>query len=55
LEHIGMRCESIRQQSEWIKGRWWDTLTYGMFRHEWQAAETATRREARLPAKGDPE
>ncbi|MCZ7570404.1 MAG: GNAT family N-acetyltransferase [Ardenticatenaceae bacterium] len=37
LEKIGMRREGRLHENEWMKGRWWDTLLYGILEHEWRA------------------
>ncbi|GCE18484.1 GNAT family N-acetyltransferase [Dictyobacter kobayashii] len=36
LEKIGMRYEGSQLESEWMKGRWWDTMFYAMLEREWQ-------------------
>ncbi len=35
LEKLGMQLEGQLRDQEWIKGRWWDTLLYGILDHEW--------------------
>jgi [ribosomal protein S5]-alanine N-acetyltransferase len=35
LEKIGMRREGQLRESEWMKGRWWDALLYGILDREW--------------------
>ncbi len=35
LEKLGMRQEGYVRESEWMKGRWWETLLYGILDHEW--------------------
>ena len=37
LEKLGMRLEGLLRENEYYKGRWWDTLMYGILDHEWQA------------------
>ncbi len=37
LERLGMRLEGRLRQNEYFKGRWWDTLLYGLLDDEWQA------------------
>ena len=37
LEKLGMRCEGRLRENEWMKGRWWDTLLYGILDREWSA------------------
>ena len=39
LEKIGLRYEGIQRESEWMKGRWWDTLRYAILDWEWQLHE----------------
>ena len=36
LEKAGMRREGRLREEEWMKGRWWDTLVYGILDHEWR-------------------
>jgi RimJ/RimL family protein N-acetyltransferase len=36
LEKLGMRREGLLRQHEWIKGRWWDVLLYGILVREWE-------------------
>jgi [ribosomal protein S5]-alanine N-acetyltransferase len=45
LERIGMHYEGCQRESEWMKGRWWDTLQYAMLEREWQSL-TAHRQVA---------
>jgi ribosomal-protein-alanine N-acetyltransferase len=40
LEKIGMRFEGRMHESEWMKGRWWDTRLYALLDHEWAARGT---------------
>ena len=35
LEKLGMRCEGRLRENVWMKGRWWDTLLYGILDREW--------------------
>lgn len=35
LEKIGMRREGCFRETEWMKGRWWDTFHYAILDHEW--------------------
>lgn len=35
LEKLGMRQEAHEREKEWIKGRWYDSLTYAILDHEW--------------------
>jgi RimJ/RimL family protein N-acetyltransferase len=36
LEKLGMRLEGRLREHEHFKGRWWDTLLYGILEHEWR-------------------
>jgi len=36
LEKLGMRLEGRQREKEYFKGRWWDTLLYGMLDDEWR-------------------
>ena len=36
LEKIGMRLEGRLRENEYYKGRYWDTLMYGMLKSEWE-------------------
>lgn len=36
LEKVGMRPEGRLRENEYFKGRWWDTLLYGLLEHEWR-------------------
>jgi RimJ/RimL family protein N-acetyltransferase len=29
-----MRCEGRLRENEWMQGRWWDTLLYGILDRE---------------------
>ena len=35
LEKLGMQAEGRLRENEYFKGRWWDTLLFGMLEHEW--------------------
>ncbi|MBI2856364.1 MAG: GNAT family N-acetyltransferase [Chloroflexi bacterium] len=37
LERVGLHLEGRLQQNEYFKGRWWDTLLYGLLESEWRA------------------
>lgn len=37
LEKVGMQREGRLREEEWMKGRWWDTLVYGILDHEWRS------------------
>jgi ribosomal-protein-alanine N-acetyltransferase len=36
MEKLGMRCEGRLRQTRWYKGRWWDSLVYGVLEDEWR-------------------
>lgn len=36
LARLGLRPEARLRESQWFKGRWWDTLLYGILEHEWR-------------------
>jgi ribosomal-protein-alanine N-acetyltransferase len=35
LEKLGMHYEGRLRENRWFKGRWWDTLLYGLLEQEW--------------------
>jgi [ribosomal protein S5]-alanine N-acetyltransferase len=35
LERLGLKPEGRLREKEYFKGRWWDTLVYGILEHEW--------------------
>lgn len=37
LEKVGMQLEGRLRDKEYFKGRWWDTLVFGILDHEWKA------------------
>lgn len=37
LEKVGMRLEGRLREKQWMKGRWWDTLLYGLLEDEWNS------------------
>ncbi len=37
LEKLGMRLEGHLRENEYYRGRWWDTLMYGILADEWKA------------------
>jgi ribosomal-protein-alanine N-acetyltransferase len=52
LQKVGMQAEGRKRENEYFKGRWWDTLLFGMLDYEWKshqqvkdtgAAEESTR------------
>ncbi len=36
MEKLGMRLEGRLRQTQRYKGRWWDSLVYGMLQEEWR-------------------
>ncbi|HEX5807404.1 MAG TPA: GNAT family protein [Anaerolineales bacterium] len=36
LEKLGMKLEGQLREKEYYKGRWWDTLIYGILAREWE-------------------
>jgi len=36
MEKLGMSHEGRLRQTQRYKGRWWDTLVYGMLEDEWR-------------------
>ena len=41
LERVGLRPEGRLRENEYFKGRWWDTLLYGLLESEWRASATS--------------
>lgn len=39
LTKVGMQLEGRLREHQWFRGRWWDTLLYGILRHEWHALQ----------------
>jgi [ribosomal protein S5]-alanine N-acetyltransferase len=37
LEKLGMKLEGRLREKEFYKGKWWDTLMYGILADEWRA------------------
>jgi RimJ/RimL family protein N-acetyltransferase len=35
LQKLGMRSEGRLRENEFFKGRWWDTLLFGILDYEW--------------------
>ena len=48
MEKLGMRSEGRLRQTRWYKGRWWDTLLYGVLEDEWQTGMGEKRATQRL-------
>ena len=42
LEKVGLRREGRLLEKEYIKGRWWDTLLYGMLESDWRGARSGS-------------
>lgn len=38
LEKLGMKREGHLRETAYYKGRWWDTLIYGLLESEWQGS-----------------
>ena len=38
LERVELRLEGRLRENEYFKGRWWDTLLYGLLESEWRAS-----------------
>ena len=36
LEKVGMQAEGRLRENEYFKGRWWDTLLFGILDYEWK-------------------
>ncbi|HEU0021253.1 MAG TPA: GNAT family protein [Dehalococcoidia bacterium] len=36
LEKVGLKLEGRLRENEYFKGRWWDTLLYGLLQNEWR-------------------
>jgi [ribosomal protein S5]-alanine N-acetyltransferase len=49
LRKVGMQPEGRLRENEWYKGRYWDTLLFGVLDTEWRAqvGERASEREGR--------
>jgi [ribosomal protein S5]-alanine N-acetyltransferase len=39
LQKVGMQPEGRLRENEYFKGRWWDTLLFGMLDYEWKALQ----------------
>jgi RimJ/RimL family protein N-acetyltransferase len=39
MERLGMRLEGHLREVRWMKGRWWDSLVYGLLVQEWLAQQ----------------
>jgi len=42
LQKLGMQPEGRLRENEYFKGRWWDTLLFGILDHEWKSHQCAT-------------
>lgn len=38
LERVGLQLEGRLRENGYFKGRWWDTLIYGLLEAEWKAS-----------------
>lgn len=36
MEKVGMHCEGRLRESQWFKGRWWDTMVCAILEDEWR-------------------
>jgi ribosomal-protein-alanine N-acetyltransferase len=36
MDKLGMCCEGRLRETQWYKGRWWDTVVYGILAEEWR-------------------
>lgn len=43
LEKVGLRPEGRLRDHEYFKGRWWDTLLFGLLESEWWSDSAANR------------
>ena len=43
LEKVGLRPEGRLRENEYFKGRWWDTLLYGVLESEWTSLSPSSR------------
>ena len=46
LERLGFQYEGRLRRNEYFKGRWWDTLLYGLLSDEWLPASEYTQTTA---------
>ena len=46
LEKLGLRQEGHLRENQWMKGRWWDTLVYGILEQEWQLLSQTGRKQS---------
>ena len=42
LEKLGMQLEGRLRENDYYKGRWWDTLMFGLLESEWRAQSNAS-------------
>ncbi|MEZ0327116.1 MAG: GNAT family N-acetyltransferase [Fimbriimonas sp.] len=45
MERLGMRREGLSIECWFIKGEWWDTLTYAILEREWEARQQAANNQ----------
>lgn len=51
LAKLGMQPEGWLREKEYFKGKWWDTLLFGMLEQEWRAQQQSQRTgQSRPPA-----
>ena len=43
MERVGMCLEGRLRETDWFKGRWWDSLLYGILDREWRALQAEER------------
>ncbi len=41
LERLGLTREGRLRENEWMQGKWWDTLLYGLLRQDWEQRQPA--------------
>jgi ribosomal-protein-alanine N-acetyltransferase len=52
LQKLGMQAEGRLRENEYFKGRWWDTLLFGMLDYEWKAHQQGTGTRAAEQSTG---
>ena len=48
LQKLGMQAEGRLRENEYYKGRYWDTLMFGILADEWQAKQPGTENTFRI-------
>jgi RimJ/RimL family protein N-acetyltransferase len=51
LEKLGMRQEGRLRENEFFKGRWWDTLVFGILEDEWREQQVTDLTGFRKPVR----